>query len=83
MITKDVLDILSPSIKSEVIKYDDGGKLQEIRLKANKPLIFISNNKEIKTSYTTKLEDIKMIIQKIRRTQSWNLWYLRIRRKLS
>ena len=65
MITKDVLDILSPSIRTEVVNYDHGGKLQEIRLKANKPLIFISNNKEIRTSYNTKLEDIKIIIQKI------------------
>ncbi len=65
MITKDVLDILSPSIRTEVINSDHGGKLQEIRLKVNKPLIFISNNKEIRTSYNTKLEDIKIIIQKI------------------
>ena len=65
MITKDVLDILSPSIRTEVINYDHSEKLQEIRLKVNKPLIFISNNKEIRTSYNTKLEDIKIIIQKI------------------
>ncbi|MFR1708122.1 MAG: stage III sporulation protein AA [Clostridium sp.] len=65
MITKDIIDILSPSVKAEVTNYADDGKLQEIRLKVNKPLIFINNNREIKTRYITKLEDIKIIIQKI------------------
>lgn len=65
MITKDVMNILSPSVKEEAINCAEDGKLQEIRLKVNKPLIFINNNREIKTRYITKLEDIKIIIQKI------------------
>ncbi|MEG0132651.1 MAG: stage III sporulation protein AA [Clostridium sp.] len=65
MITKDILDILPNTIKGEVINYEDNNSLQEIRLKINKPLIFISNNTEIKTKYITKHEDIKVIIQKI------------------
>lgn len=65
MITKDIIDILSPSVRAEATNYADDGKLQEIRLKVNKPLIFINNNREIKTRYITKLEDIKIIIQKI------------------
>ncbi|MEG0306326.1 MAG: stage III sporulation protein AA [Clostridium sp.] len=65
MITKDILDILPNTIKGEVINYEDNNSLQEIRLKINKPLIFISNNAEIKTKYITKHEDIKVIIQKI------------------
>lgn len=65
MITKEVLDILPPGIKAEVVNFGADSKLQEIRLKINKPLMFIVNNNEIKTGYIAKLEDIKAIIQRI------------------
>ncbi len=65
MITKEVLDILPPGIRTEVVNFGADSKLQEIRLKINKPLMFIVNNNEIKTGYIAKLEDIKAIIQRI------------------
>jgi len=65
VITKEVLDILPPGIRTEVVNFGADSKLQEIRLKINKPLMFIVNNNEIKTGYIAKLEDIKAIIQRI------------------
>lgn len=65
MITKDILEILPSEIKNVVTNCRDADSIQEIRLKINKPLIFVSNNKEIRTSYEGKAEDIRIIIQKI------------------
>ena len=65
MITKDILEILPSEVKNVVTNCRDADSIQEIRLKINKPLIFVSNNKEIRTSYEGKAEDIRIIIQKI------------------
>lgn len=40
-------------------------KLQEIRIKINKPIIMIANNKEIILDYLPSIEDVKNILQKI------------------
>ena len=65
MITRDVLDILPETIKKEVVGRSNSGEIQEIRIKANKPLMFIGNHGEIKSNYISKLEDVKNIIQRI------------------
>ncbi len=65
MITKDIVDIFPTNIKKELISYGSFDDLQEVRLKVNKSLIFVCNNKEIISNYISTLEDIKLIIQKI------------------
>lgn len=65
MITRDVLDILPELIKKEVISSSNGNKIQEIRIKIDKPLMLISNSGEIRTNYISRLEDVKNIIQRI------------------
>lgn len=65
MITRDVLDILPESIKKEVAGSSNNEKIQEIRIKVNKPLMFVGNNGEIKSNYISKLDDVKNIIQRI------------------
>lgn len=65
MITREVLDILPETIKKEVTGNSYSEKIQEIRIKVNKPLIFVGNNGEIKTNYISKLDDVKNIIQRI------------------
>lgn len=65
MITKDVLDILPELIKKEVIGNSNSEKIQEIRIKVDKPLMFVSNSGEVRTNYISKLEDVKNIIQRI------------------
>lgn len=65
MITKDILEILPSEIKGLIVNCRESEKLQEIRLKIDKPLILISNSREIRTNYLCKAEDIRIIIQKI------------------
>lgn len=68
MISKDIMAILSDRVRKEATdlkEFQSGEQIQEIRIKANKPLMFISNNKEIRTSYISSTEDIRQIVQRI------------------
>lgn len=65
MITRDVLDILPELIKKEVVSSNNSDKIQEIRIKIDKPLMLIGNGGEIRTNYISRLEDVKNIIQRI------------------
>lgn len=65
MITKEIMDILPTSIKKEIESLSFLDKLQELRIKVNKPLFLISNNKEYMTQYICNLEDVKVILQRI------------------
>ncbi len=65
MITRDVLDILPELIKKEVVSSNNSDKIQEIRIKIDKPLMLIGNSGEIRTNYISRLEDVKNIIQRI------------------
>lgn len=68
MISKDIMAILSDRVRKEATdlkEFQSGEQIQEIRIKANKPLMFISNNKEIRTSYISSKEDIRQIVQRI------------------
>lgn len=65
MITRSILDILPELIKKEVVSKSNSDKIQEIRIKSNKPLILIANGGEIKTNYICKAEDIRSIVQRI------------------
>ena len=65
MNTKDIFEILPQAIIKEITNEKDIEKLQEIRIKVNKPLIVNINNKEIVKNYLATSEDVKLIIQKI------------------
>jgi stage III sporulation protein AA len=65
MNTKEILDILPLEIKSETQNIPDLNKLQEVRIKVNKPLIFQVGSEEIINSYKPTHEDVKFVLQKI------------------
>lgn len=65
MNTKDIFEILPQSIIKEVVNEKDIDRLQEIRIKVNKPLILNIDNKERVKTYLATSEDVKLIIQKI------------------
>lgn len=65
MITKEIMNILPTSIKMEIENLSFLDKLQELRIKVNKPLFLVSNNKEHMTQYICNLEDVKVILQRI------------------
>lgn len=62
---KEILDILPKTIRDIVENAVNVDKLQEIRIKVNRPLYIYSNNKEKFFSYKTSLEEMKYILQKI------------------
>jgi len=65
MNTKDVFYILPQSIKNIIEKIKELEKLQEIRIKINKPILIYADNKEIVTNYIVTKEELKTIIQRI------------------
>lgn len=65
MSTKEIYNILPESIKACLTKNSTGENLQEMRIKASKPLIVILNNKEQILDYKVTLEDLKIIMQRI------------------
>lgn len=65
MNTKDVFYILPDSIKVPLEKLKESEKLQEIRIKSSKPLIFYTGSRELISNYTVTKEDIKSILQRI------------------
>ena len=62
---RDILNILSNNIYGEICKIESLEDIQEIRLNINKPIIILSNNKEIILNYKVLDSDIKSIMQKI------------------
>ena len=65
MNTKEILDILPLKIKSEMENTIELNKLQEVRIKVNKPLIFQVGSEEIIKTYKPSFEDVKFVLQKI------------------
>jgi stage III sporulation protein AA len=63
--TKEILDILPLHLVSLVKDLKEIDKLQEIRLKVNKPLMFQVGNQEIISRYIVSSQDIKLILQHI------------------
>lgn len=62
---KEILDILPKNIRDLLEKTVDIDKLQEIRLKVNRPLYVYSNNNEKSFHYKASLEEMKYVLQKI------------------
>lgn len=65
MNTKDVFYILPESIKDIIKRTKELDKLQEIRIRINKPLFIYEDNKEIVSDYIVTKEDLKIILQRI------------------
>ncbi|MCM0650379.1 stage III sporulation protein AA [Clostridium swellfunianum] len=63
--TKEILEILPQHIRNEVISLKGVEKLQELRLKVNKPLMFQVGNEEVVSNYKASIQDIKLILQHI------------------
>lgn len=61
----EVLEILPKEILEILKGRDDLSYLQEIRLRANKPLTFQLGEKEVITSYNVSSENIKSLIKRI------------------
>lgn len=61
----EILNILPEKIKVKIIKYDKDGTLQEIRLKAGKPIIINAGDREYVTNIILSYMEIRQILQKI------------------
>lgn len=65
MNTKDIFYILPQTIGNIIEKIKELEKLQEIRIRTNKPLLIYADNKEVVTNYIVAKEDVKTILQRI------------------
>lgn len=63
----DILDILPQNMRNTIEKVDNLQKLQEIRIKVNKPIILNSGSKEKILKFIPTRDDIKAILQRISR----------------
>lgn len=71
MDTNEILGILPQSLQTVLRSFADIDKLQEIRIKVNRPVILNIANRECITSYVSTAEDLKVIIQ---RTSNYSLY---------
>jgi stage III sporulation protein AA len=63
--TKEVLEILPTHIRDQIKDLKGLEKLQELRLKVNKPMMLQIGNEEVITKYNVSVQDIKLILQHI------------------
>lgn len=63
--TKDFLEILPHNIRYLIENIDEIKKLQEIRIKTNRPVMLQVGNREIICDYIVSVEDIKSILMRI------------------
>jgi stage III sporulation protein AA len=63
--TKEVLEILPTHIRDQIKDLKGLEKLQELRLKVNKPMMLQIGNEEVITKYIVSVQDIKLILQHI------------------
>lgn len=63
--TKEIIDILPGTISNMLRNILDKKKLEEIRIRMDKPLIAEFGNSELVYDYIVKKEDIKIIMQRI------------------
>lgn len=61
----EVYKLFSSKLLESINKYLSNPRLQEIRIKVNKPCILIFSNNEIVIDYIVNKEDIKFILQRI------------------
>ncbi|WP_199798431.1 stage III sporulation protein AA [Clostridium fermenticellae] len=65
MDTKEIINILPQGINNVLKSVLDNDKLQEIRMRMDKPLIIEIGNDEFIYDYVVKKEDMKIVIQRI------------------
>lgn len=65
MNTKDIFNILPQSIKTILNSVSNLNDLQEIRIRADRPLMIEVNSKEIEFKYSPSLADLKSIVQRM------------------
>ena len=63
--TKEIINVLPQNIKDVLKGLETLNGLQEIRIKVNKPLICLIQDREIISDYISTVEDIKVIMQRI------------------
>ena len=61
----EILEYFPLHIKNELSKYINSNKIEEIRVRNQRPIVFKFNNGLVKTEYIVKTEDILEIMQKI------------------
>ncbi|MCI1943743.1 stage III sporulation protein AA [Clostridium luticellarii] len=65
MYTKEILNILPENLKTAIGDLIKSPYLQEIRIRVNRSLILQVGSKEVVCGYIPKLEDLKIIIQRM------------------
>lgn len=65
MNTKEILNILPESIKAILTSIPNLNDIQEIRIRADRPLMIEVNNKEIEFKFCPSINDLKSIVQKM------------------
>jgi stage III sporulation protein AA len=63
--TKEIFSVLSQSIKDDLKRFKSLHGLQEIRVKVNKPLMYLIGDREIISDYSATAEDLKIMVQRI------------------
>lgn len=71
MDTNEILNILPQGLQATLKSITDIDKLQEIRVKINRPVILNVANRECITDYSATVEDLKTIMQ---RTSNYSLY---------
>jgi stage III sporulation protein AA len=71
MDTNEILNILPQSLQAALKNISNMDKLQEIRIKINRPVILNIGNRECIINYNATVEDLKTIIQ---RTSNYSLY---------
>ncbi len=61
----DITNVMPQNTRDLLAKYEGIEKIQEIRLKVNKPMILQIGDKEVITNYYISSEDIKTILKKM------------------
>lgn len=65
MNTKEIFKVLPENLNNELSNIDNLDKLQEIRIKIGKPLLFQVDNKEVSSSYIVNIKDMVSIMQRM------------------
>lgn len=71
MDTNEILSILPQNLQTIIMKTPRMDKMQEIRVKINRPVILNIENKEFIINYNATVEDLKTIVQ---RTSNYSLY---------
>ena len=71
MDTNEILSILPQKVQSLLRTVTNKSKLQEIRIKTNRPIILCIDNEELILNYIASQEDLRTVMQ---RTSNYSLY---------